>query len=145
MRNHDVSCNSAYGPRLAAVLIALVALAGCANQKPMLYSRSGDTPPGGDKAVSACMAQANSAGLDYSKGRIGRRTVENGAVGAAGGAVAGAIYGNAGRGAAAGAAGGAAAGLVRDMFHHSSGPAPAYRAYVNRCLRDRGYDPVGWQ
>lgn len=130
--------------RRALIVFVVFGLVGCANQKPVLYARGGGMPSGGNQAVAACTDQARAAGLDYAKGRIGRNAVENGAVGGAGGAVAGAIYGNAARGAAAGAAGGVAAGLVRDMFHHDSGPAPAYRAYVNRCLRDRGYQPIGW-
>lgn len=128
------------------LLVGLFLLAGCASQKPRLYSANGN-PPGGDQAVAACMDRAEAAGLSYSKGRMGqygRQAVENGAVGGAGGAAAGAIYGNAARGAAAGAAGGVAAGLVRSLFHRDSSPAPAYRSYVNRCLRDRGYQPVGW-
>ncbi|AWN15656.1 hypothetical protein SALB1_1453 [Salinisphaera sp. LB1] len=123
---------------------AVLGLSGCASHKPVLYAHGGGMPPGGERAVAACTQQAHNAGLDYSKGHIGRSAVENGAVGGAGGAAAGAIYGNAARGAAAGAAGGVAAGLVRDIFHHDGGPAPAYRAYVDRCLRERGYQPVGW-
>ncbi|RJS93309.1 hypothetical protein D3260_08495 [Salinisphaera sp. Q1T1-3] len=126
----------------------LALLGGCAAQKPVLYAPNDAHPPGGEAAVEACQNQARAAGLDYSKGRVGataRGAVKDGAVGGAGGAVAGAIYGNAARGAAAGAAGGVAAGLVRGLFAgHDSGPAPAYKAYVNRCLRSRGYDPVGW-
>lgn len=133
---------------VAGLLVGLCLLGGCASQKPVLYSSTSAQPPGGDQAVAACTQRAQQAGLDYHKGRIGgtaRGAVENGAVGAAGGAVGGAIYGSAARGAAAGAAGGVAAGLVRSLFSsHDDSPAPAYRAYVNRCLRDRGYDPVGW-
>lgn len=132
-------------PTLSVLFAVTIITTGCASQKPVLYAQGNTSPQGGDQAIAACMDQAKAAGLDYSKGNVGRRAVENGAVGAAGGAVGGAIYGNAGRGAAAGAAGAVTAGLVRGMFHPSSGPAPAYRAYVNRCLRDRGYDPVGWQ
>lgn len=130
--------------RTLMLVAAVLGLAGCAHQKPVVYARGGGTPPGADQAVSACTQQAKAVGLSYSKGRIGRGAVEHGAVGGAGGAVAGAIYGNAARGAAAGAAGGVAAGLARDLFHQDRGPAPAYRAYVNRCLRDHGYSPIGW-
>lgn len=132
--------------RLIGWLAPVLLLAGCANQKPVLYAQGG-SPAGGDQAISACMDQARAAGLDYSKGhgQTARKTVERGAVGGAGGAVGGAIYGDAARGAAAGAAGSVAAGLVSDMFHRDSSPAPAYRSYVDRCLRDRGYRPVGWQ
>lgn len=130
--------------RLLASACLLIILAGCASQRPILYSNRGGIPPGGNQAIDACMTQAKSAGVDYSSGGTGHRVAENAAVGAAGGAVGGAIYGNAGRGALAGAAGSATAGLVRGLFNHNNRPAPAYRAYVDRCLRDRGYDPVGW-
>ncbi|WP_348760297.1 hypothetical protein [uncultured Salinisphaera sp.] len=134
--------------RMTAACAAVLFLAGCASQKPVLYSASDNAPAGGDQAIAACQQRAEAAGLDYEKGRVGgyaRGAVENGAVGGAAGAVGGAIYGSAARGAAAGAAGGVAAGLVRSLFSsHNNGPAPAYKAYVNRCLADRGYEPIGW-
>lgn len=127
-----------------ALAAAVLMIAGCAHQKPVLYSSS-DQNTAGNQAIDACTARARSAGVGYARGsNVGRNAVENGAVGGAGGAVAGAIYGSAARGAAAGAAGGVAAGLVRSLFHHDSGPSPAYKAYVNRCLRDRGFDPIAW-
>lgn len=130
---------------LIVVAAGVFGLTSCATEKPVLYAHGGGMPPGGQQAVAACQDQARAAGLDYSNGHVGRNAVENGAVGGAGGAAAGAVHGNAARGAAAGAAGGVAAGLVRAVFHHdSSRPAPAYRAYVNRCLRNRGYRTVGW-
>lgn len=125
----------------------LLVLAGCANQRPVLYPNSTLQQHGeaaGDQAVEACMQRARASGLDYSDGRVVRRTAESGAVGGAGGAVGGAIYGNAGRGAVAGAAGGATAGLIRGLFDRGD-PAPVYRAFVNRCLAEQGYSPVGWQ
>lgn len=131
---------------LPAVAILGVALAGCASQKPVLYPNAALNQRGeaaGDQAIGACMQRAEAAGLDYSKGGTVRRTAESGAVGGAGGAVAGAIYGSVGRGAAAGAAGGAAAGLIRSMFDRND-PAPVYQSYVNRCLAEQGYEPIGW-
>ncbi len=132
--------------RLCWIMMIVLVLTGCASEKPVLYpnstlARRGETA--GDAAINACMQQAEANGLSYSKGRVARRTVESGAVGGAGGAVGGAIYGNAARGAAIGAAGGATVGLLRGLFARND-PAPVYRAYVNRCLRDRGYDPIGW-
>ena len=50
---------------------------------------------------------------------------------------------DASRGAIAGAAGGATAGLIRGMFDRND-PAPVYRAYVNRCLAEQGYESIGW-
>lgn len=138
-----MSC--AMSPRWALICcLLLLGLAGCAHQKPVLYS-DGDPNTASDQAVDACIARAKSAGLSYKRGsNVGRNAVENGAVGGAGGAVAGAIYGSAARGAAAGAAGGVVTGLVRSLFHHDGNPSPVYRNYVNRCLRNQGYKPVGW-
>jgi hypothetical protein len=34
------------------------------------------------------------------------------------------------------------------LFHAFSSkhdPSPVYRNFVNRCMRDRGYDPIGWE
>ncbi|WP_348764764.1 hypothetical protein [uncultured Salinisphaera sp.] len=133
--------------RFGLAMAALLALAGCASQKPVLYPNStlqqrGETA--GNQAIQACMQRADAAGLDYSKGNVARRTAESGAIGGAGGAVGGAIYGSATRGAIAGAAGGATAGLIRGMFDRND-PAPVYRAYVNRCLAEQGYEPIGWE
>ncbi len=70
------------------------------------------------------------------------------ATGAAGGAAGGAVVGHAGRGAAIGAVGGGVAGLTRGLFRglfRSRKPSPAYRNFVDRCLREKGYDPIGWE
>jgi hypothetical protein len=45
--------------------------------------------------------------------------------------------------AAAGAAAGAAVGLIRGGVRASE-PSDTLKRYVNRCLRERGYDVVGW-
>jgi hypothetical protein len=52
-------------------------------------------------------------------------------------------YDDVGNRAAAGAAAGAAVGLVRGVTR-SSEPSSTFKNYVNRCLRERGYDVVGW-
>jgi OmpA family protein len=67
--------------------------------------------------------------------------------GAAIGAVGGAVTGNAGEGAAVGAATGGTAGLLSGIFgaFRSSQPDPVYANFVDRCLRERGYDPIGWK
>jgi hypothetical protein len=49
-----------------------------------------------------------------------------------------------GRGAAAGAAGGAAGSVARGLWHWND-PDPAERGYVEHCLRERGYDVIGWR
>ena len=63
--------------------------------------------------------------------------------GAAGGA-AGAVVGRPGRGAAAGAAGAGAGTLTREVIR-SGDPDPIFRSFVEKCLREKGYEPIGWR
>jgi len=65
-------------------------------------------------------------------------------VGAASGAAVGAVLGDAGTGAAAGAAGGISRGLIGALFD-SNEADPVYRNFVDRCLREQGYEPIGWK
>ncbi|MBP1731211.1 MAG: putative exported protein [Deltaproteobacteria bacterium] len=56
----------------------------------------------------------------------------------------GAVTGNFGQTVGAWAAGGGAGGLFYGILRGSE-PSPLYRGVVDRCLREKGYDPVGWQ
>ena len=90
---------------------------------------------------------AEAAGADQQTGRAGEvatGTAVGAGVGAAGGAVGGAISGGVGIGAAIGAASGAVVGLLTSLFRRS-GPSAAYTSFVDRCLREKGYEPTGWQ
>ena len=42
------------------------------------------------------------------------------------------------------AAGGAAGVLTRGVIR-SGDPDPTFRRFVEKCLRDKGYEPVGWR
>ena len=42
------------------------------------------------------------------------------------------------------AAAGAIGGLFRGLFR-SREPDPVFRNYVDQCLRERGYQPIGWR
>jgi len=138
------------------VALASVALAACSATKPTLYPNDQYNRVGAaqaDQDVANCQAQAQ----EYVKtgGQGGQRATEaarntgvGAAVGAAGGAVGGAIGGNVGEGAAVGAASGATAGLLGTMFgwmFQRNEPDPVYRNFVEKCLRDKGYEPIGWQ
>ena len=126
------------------LLLAATLLAACASNQPIVYQADGAT--GVEAAIADCKQLAEQAGArpGGAAGATAKRTAEGAAVGAATGAVGGAIAGNAGEGAAIGAATGATVNLIRNLFNEPA-PNPAYRAYVERCLRDRGYDVVGWQ
>lgn len=99
-----------------------------------------------ERDIADCRRLADQAGADRGRGQgeaAAGGAVAGGAVGGAAGAAGGAIAGAPGTGAAIGAASGAAAGLIRSLFR-SDGPSQAYRNVVDRCLRERGYEPVGW-
>lgn len=126
--------------------LCIVLVSGCAHQKPRLYPNAAAQTRGPaviDRDIESCENLAEAHGVDYSDGGIARRTAEGGVVGGASGAAVGAVVGNVGRGAAVGAAYGVTSGFFRGLFAGER-PHPTYQKFVNRCLRDKGYDPVGW-
>ncbi|WP_293369265.1 glycine zipper family protein [Nevskia sp.] len=133
-------------PAVVALLVA--SLAACATARPVLYpnpklNQSG--PAVSKLAAEDCQRKADAANVDDGQAaEVAKSTGVGAAVGAATGAAVGAVFGNAGRGAASGAAGGGAHGLIGGLFR-SSGPSPLYKAYVDRCLRDQGYEVLGWK
>jgi hypothetical protein len=132
-------------------IAAALALAGCATSRPILYPNAHYQSVGADAAereISECRKLAETAGAREGPGAGGQvagSTAAGAGIGAAGGAVGGAIGGSAGLGAAAGAAGGAVAGFLGGLFSRKPKPDAAYRNFVDRCLRERGYEPTGWQ
>jgi outer membrane lipoprotein SlyB len=134
--------------RFGALVMAL-AVGGCAATRPVLYPNAHFKAVGAEAAardIASCMELAEAAGAKAAgtdAGRAATRTAGGAAVGAAAGAVGGAVGGSAGTGAAIGAASGATAGLLHWLF---SAPkrSPAFENFVNRCLQERGYEPVGW-
>lgn len=123
-------------------------LGGCAtSQKPVLYPNAhlknvGDATAQRD--IADCTALAENSGVAKSS----NQALKGGAQGAATGAAAAAVGtlirgGSVLEGAAAGAAVGGTAGAVSGAFRNDV--SPTYRNFVQRCLRDRGYDVIGWQ
>jgi hypothetical protein len=135
---------------LAALAVAGLLLAACAAPRPVLYPNEHLRAVGSQAAerdIAECRRLAEAAGATAAGARgdaAAGGAVTGGAVGGAAGAAGGAVVGAAGRGAAVGAASGATAGLLRGLFR-SSGPSPAYRNVVDRCLAERGYEPMGWE
>jgi hypothetical protein len=135
----------------AIILSGALALAGCASAaQPVLYPNDHLRAVGqaqADADLAECRRLAEAAGASGGAGqgaRSARGTAVGGAIGGATGAAGGAILGRPGTGAALGAATGATAGFMRSLFGRSE-PSSAYRGFVDRCLRERGYDPVGWE
>ena len=128
---------------------SLLLLTACSAPSPVLYPNARLNEVGQGQArrdIEACKQLAAAGGANPAPDQVSRGATSaavGGVAGGATGAVGGAIVGSAGRGAALGAATGATAGLMRSIFSRPR-PSNAYMNFVDRCLRERGYDPIGW-
>ncbi len=117
-------------------------LSACSTSRAVVYG-------GGSVAqtdIDACERLARRAGADGNRaGQVARDTAVGAAAGGAATGIYGAVrgYSDVGNRAAAGASAGAAVGMIRSVVRTSE-PNSTFKAYVNRCLRERGYDVVGW-
>lgn len=118
---------------------------------PVLYPNATLAEIGDAQAqleVAACRQRAVAAGLGPSQksNEVSRRAGEGGATAGIAAAVGAFITGrsvDAMRGAATGGVIGGAAGAVSGSFNNDK-PNSVYRAYVQRCLTERGFDVLGW-
>jgi len=140
--------------QIARISLLLFGIAACATQRPVLSSNAQlmRVGPGeAERAVDECIARAEAAsteGRETPKENVVAGAATSSVVGAAAGGAGGAVVGDAGRGAAAGAVGGAVASLTHALLQglfSSKPPDPSYRQYVDRCLREKGYEPTGWK
>ena len=133
---------------MIAIPFALLA-AGCASPEPVLYPNAHLEAVGqaeAERDIEDCQARAEAYGAsakDDKGAKVAGSTAAGGGAGAATGAVGGAVLGTPGTGAAVGAATGATAGLVRGLFKPRE-PSQVHKRFVEKCLRDRGYEPIGW-
>ena len=132
---------------LAVLPVFLIAISGCAGPRPVLYPNQHLQQVGEEQAnkdIEDCEALAKDYVASRGAETVAGNTVVGAGVGGATGAVGGAIRGGAGIGAAVGAAMGATIGLFRGLFQASE-PTPTHKTFVNRCLRERGYESIGWE
>jgi len=95
--------------------------------------------------IATCKVMADrQVGNTSTAGTVAKNTVGGAAIGAALGAVGGAILGSPGTGAAVGAAVGGTGGLAKGTMDSRKND-PTYKGYVEACLRDKGYQPIGWK
>jgi len=125
-----------------------ITLCGCAASRPVLYPNSHLKEIGqekADQAIDDCIRMANEykAGSDKTKA-IAKDSAKAGVVGAATGAVIGAITGDIGRSAAIGGAGAATASMGMGVMR-SDEPDPIFKQFVEQCLREKGFQPLGWR
>jgi uncharacterized protein YcfJ len=125
----------------------LLLVIGCSGPRPILYPNNHLKQVGQDQAeadMEECQQLAENYVPENDTATIAGNTAVGAGAGGAVGAVGGAIRGAAGSGAAFGAAVGATTGLIRGIFQASQ-PSPTYKAFVNRCLNERGYESIGWK
>ena len=98
-----------------------------------------------DLTTDECIQLAIDYGAKENRGtRVAKDTAKGAAVGGAAGTAVGAVTGNVGRGAAVGAAGSGAASMTRSMLN-SGKPDQVFKKFVEQCLRNKGYQPIGWR
>ncbi len=134
--------------RRSFALLVCAAAAGCATKRPVLYPNAHYQSMGIEVAqadIDNCMqmAEAGVGDENHAADTAGRSAVGAG-TGAAVGAVGGAIRGGAGTGAAVGAATGGTLGLFSGLWR-TRDHDPIYMAYVDTCLSEKGYRPIGWR
>jgi outer membrane lipoprotein SlyB len=134
---------------LAALLLA--ALAGCAStaeNEPVLYPNRHLQQVGraaAEQDIRECRQLAHTHGVKETRdGEVARKTAGGAALGGASAGAWGIVRGDALERAAAGAAAGGAAGAVKGTME-SGETSPVFRNFVQRCLRERGYEVIGWQ
>ena len=130
------------------LMVLAVTILSCAPQRPVLYPNTHLKHVGRETAesdIDDCIQLAIDYGAKEDSGaKVAKDTAKGAAVGGAAGTAVGAVTGNLGVGAAAGAAGGGAASMTRSMIN-SGKPGPVFKKFVDQCLRDQGYQPVGWR
>ena len=127
-------------------IVGALLLAACVTQRPVLYPNAHLNSVGkitAQQDIDQCMQLADDYTNTSLEKRIAKSTAGGATVGGAAGAATGGVWGSPGRGAAAGAAGGAAAAMTRSILS-SGDPQPVYRRFVEKCLQDKGYEPIGW-
>jgi outer membrane lipoprotein SlyB len=129
--------------------LAGVFLAACAGTpNPVLYPNAHLQTVGqatAQRDIAQCRQLASTSGVaEQRDGQVGTNAAAGAAVGGASAGAWGLVRGNAAENALAGAAAGAAAGTVRGAIKNSE-TSPVYKNFVQKCLRDRGYEVIGWQ
>jgi len=132
----------------ALTITTVVLLCACATSQPILYPNEHAKEVGDEqvrKNINECTKLAKDSGASSSgAGEVAKETAGSASEGAATGAATGAVTGNAGTAAAVGAIS-RGMGRVFSGMRRNKGPSPAYKEIVERCLIDKGYEPVGWK
>lgn len=133
-----------------AMLLVLLLLASCASgpKRPVFYPNAHSKAAGKartERDVDQCMVLARDAGVRENRdGEVGKKAAAGALIGGIGAGAWGLVRGDAGERALAGALAGGGVGGVKGAVD-STELNPTFRKFVNRCLRDLGYDVIGWE
>jgi hypothetical protein len=133
--------------RVVALALASVLACGCATPRVALYpdDRYRSLPKETvQKDVDDCEAKAKEFVKSHKGEIVAQHTFGGAFFGAFLGLIVGAFTGDYGRAIAEGAALGAASGLVGGAIKANS-PEGVHRKFVEYCLMDKGYKPMGWK
>ena len=128
----------------------LVLIGGCSSsaKRPVLYPNYQLQQVGQAQAqsdIDQCMALADSHDVSRTRdGEVGTKAASGALIGGAGAGAWGLVRGDAGERALAGAVAGGTAGAVKGGVD-SRRMSPVFQRFVQQCLRDRGYQVIGWQ
>ena len=133
---------------LVMLIVAALFLTSCAKMRPVVYpqdANAGATKAEIDRAIRECEEIARTGGSDFSaSGDAAADVATNTGTSAAHRAANSAIYGgNVGASVASGSAH-SAISSIGSSLRRSRQPDAAHRSIMSRCLRDKGYDVVGW-
>lgn len=136
---------------LAISWVAAVVLAGCATPQPVVYQKGAANAIEQQriaKDTHDCRRRAEAAvGLNARRAAAGTQVAaKTGAVAFAATAVAGLVgtSKDAWQRARAGAAGGATGAAVKVLLEWND-PDKVHEKYVERCMRERGHEVLGWR
>ena len=140
-----------------ALLSGAALLSACAasgpsspSARPVFYPNATLNRVGQAQAQSdadQCISNAKEAGLtpEENDNAVAHGATKGAAIGGSVGVVGSLVRGHpvqALENGVAGAAIGGTAGAVAGAFHEKA--SPTFRHYVQRCLKDKGYDVIGW-
>jgi uncharacterized membrane protein len=136
--------------RTPAIICLALLLGACAGtgKRPVFYPNAHLDDVGLAAAqydIDECMNKASAHGVAKNKdGQVAEKAAKGAVLGGIGSAAWGLVRGDAGERALAGAAAGAATGAAAGGFE-SAQLNPTFQRFVERCLREQGYDVIGWE
>ena len=129
------------------LFIFLISVYPACAKKPVVYPNDHSKTVGKiqtDQDIEYCLKLADDSIGKTSRGKTSVKSgVKGGLIGGAIGLGIGIVTGSPGTAALAGTAGGAAGGAVGGAVQDNTDAA--YRNFVEKCLIEKGYEPIGWR